>query len=143
MPQLDIAFFIPQLFWLFVTFGLFLVVVKFLILPKLSFLVERRAGKISGDLTEAENLQKQAEILKANYQKSIITAREKAREAVSLAALKAKIEKDKKLAEKNLLLELELGKASASIAEMKQSSVNIISQVASEAAPLLTRKIIG
>ena len=67
MPQLNPEFFVSQLFWLFVTFSFLLVFLWRISLPRISSVLNKREKKISENITEAKEMQAEAE----NIQKSI------------------------------------------------------------------------
>lgn len=94
MPQLDPAVFLPQIFWLFVLFGLVYLVVAYVATPKIVEVLERRQDRISSDLQEAEQLQTQAEKARAAYEKLLEEARATAASAVAAKreSIKADVE---------------------------------------------------
>lgn len=64
MPQLDISTYSSQLFWLFVSFLLFVSICTFFILPKLTKNLDGRKSIIANDLKKSEmNRYKASEIL--------------------------------------------------------------------------------
>jgi len=63
MPQLDFSYYISQIVWLLISFGLFFFVSKFLILKQLDGIFSRRSNKIETNTSFAENIIKKAKIL--------------------------------------------------------------------------------
>jgi len=61
MPQLDLSTYVPQLFWLFVTFVVFYVLMKRLAVPQVGRAIEARRQRLDGDLGRAGELRSQAE----------------------------------------------------------------------------------
>lgn len=103
MPQLDPAVFAPQIFWLFVIFGLIYLFIAYSAAPKITEVLERRQDRIASDLEEAERLQAQAEEARASYEKALEEARAKATATISAKreAIKADVEAEyNKLSEK-------------------------------------------
>lgn len=94
MPQLDPAVFLPQIFWLFVLFGLVYLFVAYSAAPKITQVLERRQDRIASDLQAASNLQAQAEEARAAYEKALEEARAKATSTVAAKreAIKANVE---------------------------------------------------
>ncbi len=78
MPQLDPAVFLPQIFWLFVLFGLVYLFIAHSAAPKITRVLERRQDRIASDLQEAERLQAQAEEARISYEKALDEARRNA-----------------------------------------------------------------
>ncbi len=61
MPQLETALYIPQLFWLVVSFGLLFLGMYFLINPKISAIFHHRKKKMEDRLTEVNELKNKTE----------------------------------------------------------------------------------
>ena len=103
MPQLDPAVFLPQIFWLFIIFGLVYLFIAYSAAPKITQVLERRQDRIASDLQEASKLQAQAEDARASYEKALDEARAKATSTVAAKreAIKANVEAEyNKLSEK-------------------------------------------
>jgi F-type H+-transporting ATPase subunit b len=64
MPQLNPEFWVSQIFWLTLTFGILYVVLSKLILPKISANLESRKSQISGNI-EAASKQREEKRYKA------------------------------------------------------------------------------
>ncbi|MCK5425303.1 MAG: hypothetical protein KAI89_08015, partial [Emcibacter sp.] len=94
MPQLDPAVFLPQIFWLFIIFGLIYLFIAYSAAPKITQVLERRQDRIASDLQEAEKLQAQAEEARTAYEKALEEARAKATSTVASKreAIKADVE---------------------------------------------------
>lgn len=60
MPQLDFSFYLSQITWLVVAFGLFFCISKFFILPKLDVILNTRANVIDINVDFANNTTKKA-----------------------------------------------------------------------------------
>ena len=54
MPQLDPEFWVSQIFWLILTFGILLIVLSKFILPKISDNLETRKSQISDNIEAAD-----------------------------------------------------------------------------------------
>jgi F-type H+-transporting ATPase subunit b len=79
MPQLDYHLFAPQLVWLAIAFVTLYLVMSRLAVPAISDTLERRQGKIQGDLDAAEKANEDTRALVAAYEKRLADAREQAR----------------------------------------------------------------
>ena len=62
MPQLNPEFWISQIFWLTITFGILYVVLSKLILPKISANLETRKSQIVENIEAAEKQREQSEL---------------------------------------------------------------------------------
>ncbi|MBL4603004.1 MAG: hypothetical protein JKY84_09665 [Emcibacteraceae bacterium] len=78
MPQLDIALFAPQIFWLFVVFTILYIFMSRSAAPKIADVLKKRQDKIANDLNAAEKLQARAEEARLIYEKSQADARSNA-----------------------------------------------------------------
>ena len=79
MPQLDYHSFAPQLVWLAIAFLALYLVMSRLAVPAISDTIEKRQGKIQGDLDAAEKANEDTRSLVAAYEKRLADTREDAR----------------------------------------------------------------
>jgi F-type H+-transporting ATPase subunit b len=143
MPQLDIASFPSQLFWLAVIFVLLLVVMARIGLPRVRAVLDTRSAKIDGDLGAAADARGRSEALLAEYERSLAAARADAQSTVrtmveSLA--KEHAHREHELMER---LTVEARSAEARIATAKQSALANVRQIAVEAAQAATARLVG
>ena len=116
MPQLDVATFSSQIFWLVVTFiALFLIIWRISV-PKISDALEARQKRIDDNLNRAEELKKEAKAAMDIYEASLADARSDAQRAI--------LEANAKLAEDAQAREAELGEALAK--RIAESEANIL-----------------
>lgn len=78
MPQLDPAGFVPQLFWLAVTFFILFLLMKFVAVPQVGRTIDARRQRIDGDLGRAAQLKTEAEGVLAAYEQALAAARTEA-----------------------------------------------------------------
>ena len=143
MPQLDPAVFLPQIFWLFVLFGLVYLFIAHGAAPKITEVLERRQDRIASDLQEAEKLQALAEEARVTYEKSLEEARAKAASTVTIKreAIKADVEAEyNKLSEK---LGVDAAAAAVKIATAKDKALDEIRTVATDVARDIILSISG
>ena len=86
MPQLDPSSYASQVFWLAVTFILFLLICWKVALPKIGRVLEERRQRIEGDLEEARTLRDEAERVLADYEEAVAGARATAQTVVRKSA---------------------------------------------------------
>jgi len=71
MPQFDLSFFIPQLFWLFLVFGaLYLIISKF-IAPKAEKILTNRHHYLNDNISQADGLNKKAMELRSKLEQDL------------------------------------------------------------------------
>ena len=143
MPQLEVSTFVPQLFWLAVTFGVLLLLMWKIGLPRVGGLIDARRKRIDDDLARAAQLKDEAEAALAAYQQTLASARAQAQAAVKettdrLAAEAA--ERQRQLGES---LAQQVAAAERDIVAAKQSALAEMHEVAVEVARSVTEKVIG
>ena len=80
MPQLEISTFSSQIFWLIVSFTLMLIMMRFLVVPRISSIIEQRNRYIENYLKKAEKLQEEALVSLEKYNTAIENAKKLAEE---------------------------------------------------------------
>lgn len=78
MPQLNPAGFMPQLVWLGIVFVALYLLMRFVALPRITQVLEERQSRIAHDLDDAEQLKREADKAKADYEAQIAAGRAKA-----------------------------------------------------------------
>ena len=132
MPQLDPTTFVPQLFWLAVTFALLYLAMWKLIIPKIGEILQDRQIRIDNDLEKAEHLKLESEAAHEAYQKLITDGRQKAQEKIKTAIDKITSETT---AQHNALTEklaVQTSKAEKQINTVKEKALNEIRLIATE-----------
>ena len=141
MPQLDPAVFLPQIFWLFIIFGLIYLFIAHSAAPKITEVLEKRQDRIASDLADAEKLQAQAEEARASYEKTLEEARAKATSTVTAKreAIKADVEAEYvKLTEK---LGRESATAEAKISAAKDKALMEIQAMSADVCSEIIRSV--
>ena len=143
MPQLDFHDFTPQLVWLAILFIVLFLIMSKLAVPMISETIEKRQGKIQGDLDAAEKANDATRAAVAAYEKRLTDAREQARrltrernEADS-AALSARLSQ---LGEK---LTVQVTQAEKRIAEQRGVVMGGLEQLATDIAASAYAKLAG
>ena len=143
MPQLDPSSFASQLFWLTLTFVVFLLIVWRVALPKIARVLEDRREKLDRDLARAAELRDEAEKVLAEYEKLAAEGRASAqsviREAADAASAHASAEHEK-LSGK---LEKEITAAEDRIAKARDDAMGDVGAVAGEIAQAAVERLIG
>ncbi len=143
MPQLDIAFFVPQIFWLIVVFAILYIFMAGSAAPKIAGVLKKRQDAIAGDLSEAENLQAKAESARVLYEKSQADARSNAAAMVlsKREELKGIGEKEYQKISKKLAVKAD--KAQKRIDDAKNKALSEVLVVATEVCSEIVLKIAG
>ena len=143
MPQLDVSFFAPQVFWLFITFVALYLLLSRVALPRIGGVLEQRRDRIADDLDEAARFKAQTDDAIAAYETALATAKAKAaaiaqetRDALGAETEKERVKVEASLSEK-------AKEAEVRIAKTKQQAVANIKEVAAETAQAVVQKLIG
>mgnify|MGYP001289777050 CR=1 FL=1 len=141
MPQLNPEFFVTQLFWLIVTFSFLLVFLWRISLPRIGNVLEKRQSKIDKDLTEAKELQLEAEKIQGTIEDQLRKARENALEIIksSSTSLQDKAEEELKKLDKDL--NDKINSSAELIEKNKNESVSQIQDQINEITQLTLSKI--
>ncbi|MDA1151724.1 MAG: F0F1 ATP synthase subunit B' [Proteobacteria bacterium] len=134
LPQLDIATWPSQLFWLVVLFGAGYVVMAKMVTPRIGAVLEERRQTLDGDLEKARNASADAAKTRAEYENDLEKARSDAAEFAKQAAMEATKkaeEADAKVARK---LADKVASAEAALAKAKTEALANLNDVAAEAA---------
>ena len=79
MPQLNPEFWVSQIFWLIITFGILYVVLSKLILPKISANLETRKSQILENIEAAEKQREESEQKIEEYEKIVQSSKNEAK----------------------------------------------------------------
>ncbi|MFI4947825.1 MAG: F0F1 ATP synthase subunit B' [Alphaproteobacteria bacterium] len=143
MPQLDPAGFVPQLFWLAVSFFVLYVLMKRLAVPRVGRAIEARRQQLDGDLGRASALRAEAEAALAAYEQTLSSARAEAqatlRETSGRMAAEA-AERQRALA---LTLAQQIAEAERRIAEGKDEALSEVRGIALEVGRAVVEKLTG
>ena len=143
MPQLNPEFWLSQIFWLTITFGILYVVLSKLILPKISANLEIRRSQILENIEAADKQRENSELKIAEYEKTIQKSKDEAKEYFQ----KAREKTLKNINHKKYVLDKELNeeiqKAESEIQELKNRAPEKINKIAVETSADLLHQLIG
>jgi F-type H+-transporting ATPase subunit b len=143
MPQLNPEFWISQIFWLTLTFGILYVVLSRLILPRISNNLESRKSQILENIEAAEKQREDSEIKLREYEEIISKSKLEAKTIFN--QVREKVLKDIS-AKKDVLDKLiddEILKAEQEIKELQNGAADKINKIAIETSSELIQKLIG
>ena len=142
MPQLNPEFWISQIFWLTLTFGILYVVLSKLILPKISANLELRKSQIQENIEAAEKQRKNSESKLKEYDEIVLKSKLESENIFKNA--KEKVIKDinskKEILDKQI--DEEIKKAENEIELLKKSAPEKINKIAIETSSELLKKLI-
>lgn len=143
LPQLNSHHFLPQLFWLAVTFVTLLFVMSKIALPRVGEVLEERRDRIKRDLDAAARLKAETDKALADYEKALSDARTNAsgiaKETRERLASETETERhrvDEQIAAK-------LREAEKRIAGTKSKATSAIGDIATDTARAVVEKLIG
>ena len=143
MPQLNPEFWISQIVWLVITFGILFIVLSKFILPKISDNLETRKSQILENIETAEKQREDSEKKIKEFDKIILESKNQAKNFFNDARQKVieDIAKKKTLLEKDI--DSEISVAEKEISELKKSSHDKITKIAIETSSDLIKQLIG
>jgi F-type H+-transporting ATPase subunit b len=143
MPQLNPEFWISQIFWLTLTFGILYLVLSKLILPKISANLELRKSQIQENIEAAEKQRENSESKLKEYEEIILKSKLEAKNIFKDA--REKVLKDINLKRETLdkQIDEEIKKTEQEISELKKSAPEKINKIAIEISSELVKKLIG
>ena len=143
MPQLNPEFWISQIFWLTLTFGILYLVLSKLILPKISANLESRKSQILENIEAAEKQREDSEKKLKEYQEIISKSRLDAKTIFNQAREKALKDITAKREVLNKQIDGEIVNAEEEIKSLRESAPNKINKIAIETSSELVQKLIG
>jgi F-type H+-transporting ATPase subunit b len=143
MPQLNPEFWLSQIFWLIIAFGLLFIVLSKFILPKISENLEGRKSQILENIEAAEKQRETSENKIKEYEKIIIDSKNEAKNYFSKAREKILKDIDKKRETLKNEINKEIKKTEKEITDLKNKSPEKINKIAIETSSELVKKLIG
>jgi len=143
MPQLNPEFWVSQIFWLIITFGILYIVLSKLILPKISTNLELRKSQISDNIEAADKQREESKSKLKEYDEIISKSKTETKNIFNQAREKAlkNINAKKEILDKQI--DEEIKKAEDEINKLRQSAPEKITKIAIEISSQLIQKIIG
>ena len=143
MPQLNPEFWISQIFWLTLSFGILYAVLSKLILPKISANLELRKSQIQENIEAAEKQRESSESKLKEYDNIVQKSKLEAKTIFKNAREKVlkDINSKKEILDKQI--EGEIKKIEEEIEMLKKNAPEKINKIAIETSSELIKKIIG
>jgi F-type H+-transporting ATPase subunit b len=143
MPQLNPEFWVSQIFWLTITFGILYVVLSKFILPKISANLEVRKSQILDNIEAAEKQREESELKIKEYEKIVQSSKNEAKNYFKQT--REKLLKNINLKKDSLdkELNLEVQKGETEIQELRDRAPEKINKIAVETTKDLLQQLIG
>ena len=143
LPQMRYQTFPSQIFWLAVTFALLFLMLWRVTLPMIAGVIDARRNRIEGDLSEAENLRKDAAGALAAYEASLAEARNRAHQLADENRKTILAELDGMKATAEAEAQAAMNEVERRILSDRTKSVSAVKTAAAEAAAAIVERLIG
>ena len=143
MPQLNPEFWISQIFWLTLTFGILYFVLSKLILPKISANLELRKSQIQENIEAAEKQRADSESKLKEYDQIILKTRSEAKNIFKDARDNALSDINSKREVLEKQIDIEIKKAEQEIELLRKGAPEKINKIAIEISSEIAKKLIG
>ena len=143
MPQLNPEFWISQIFWLIITFGILFIVLTKIILPKISDNLETRKSQILENIETADKQKEESQKKIDEYEKIILDSKVKAKNYFNDAREKILDDINKKRTTLEKDLDEEIGGVEKELSDLKNKSGGKINKIAAETSAELIKELIG
>ena len=143
MPQLNPEFWVSQIFWLILTFGILYIVLSKFILPKIGGNLELRKSQIQENIEAAEKQREDSESKLKEYDEIILKSKIEAKNIFKDTRDKAlkDINSKREILEKQI--DEEIKKAEKEISELKKTGPEKINKIAIETSSEVLKSLIG
>lgn len=143
LPQLDTSTWLNQMFWLAIVFAVLYFILAVFILPRLREGISDREDRISDDLDQASNMQREAEEAEKAYNRSLADARAKAMNVAETTkqSVDAEIATEIEAADASMARQAEV--AEANIRKIKTQALANIETIAGETAAEVVSTLTG
>ena len=143
MPQLNPEFWVSQIFWLTLTFGVLYVVLSKLILPKISANLELRKSQIQENIEAADKQREDSEAKLKEFNEIVLKSKLEAKNIFKDAREKVikNINSKKETLDKQI--DEEIKKAEQEILALRKAAPEKINKIAIETSSELVKNLIG
>jgi len=143
MPQLNPEFWISQIFWLTLTFGILYIILSKLILPKISTNLELRKSQIQENIEAAEKQRESSESKLKEYDEIVLKSKLEAKNIFKEAREKVLKNINSKKETLDNQIDEEIKKTEQEIEALKKGAPERINKIAIETSAELVKKLIG
>jgi F-type H+-transporting ATPase subunit b len=142
-PPFDPAHFPSQILWLAITFGLFYIFLKRVVLPRVGGILEVRRDRIAQDLDQAALMKSEADAAVAAYEQELAEAKARANSIGQQARDSAKTDAEAERKKVEAGLEQKLAEAEARISAIKTAAMKEVGTIAEETTAAIVQELVG
>jgi F-type H+-transporting ATPase subunit b len=142
-PPFDPATFASQIFWLVITFGLFYLFLKRVVMPRLAGIFDTRSSRITQDIDQANRLKSESDAAVAAYEQELAEAKANANAIGQQARDGAKAEAETARKKVEAGLEAKLAEAESRIASIKSAAMKDVGAIAESTASAIVEQLVG
>ena len=143
MPQLNPEYWVSQIFWLILTFGILYSVLSKLVLPKISNNLETRKLQILENIETAEKQREESENKLKEFEKIILDSKIESKNYFNEARKKVLNDINKKRIALEKDIDTEISAAEEEINKLKSGADKKITKIAIETSSELIKQLIG
>ena len=142
-PPFDVSNFASQLLWFAIVFVVLYLVMSRLAVPQIGSIIDKRRGRIDGDLKEAERLKGDTDKAIAAYEEALATARRKATGIAEETRTAIKADLDNKRKDVEAELSRKVSEAEGRIQATKNEALGRVGEIATDTAAAVVSRLIG
>ena len=142
-PPFDASTYPSQILWLAITFGLFYLFLKKVIMPRLGGILDVRENRIAQDIEQANKMKGEADAAVAAYEQELAEARANANVIGQKARDDGKAEAETARKSIEASLEAKLAEAEARVAKVKDTAMRDVGSIAEETAAAIVSALGG
>jgi F-type H+-transporting ATPase subunit b len=142
-PPFDPSTFPSQILWIAITFGLFYLFLKKVIMPRLGGILEVRENRIAQDVEQATKMKDEADAAVAAYEQELAAARANANKIGQESRDNAKVEAETARKSIEASLEAKLAEAEQRVAKIKDAAMQDVGSIAEETASAIVSALGG
>ena len=143
MPQLDFAFYLPQIVWLALAFVVLYGLMARVALPRIAEVLDEREDRVADDLERARASKEEAEVVLEAYERELLEARTEAHAVAREARRRLAAEVADQKAEVERALEAEAAKAAERIGATRNQAMANLNELAQEVTRAAMARLIG
>ncbi len=141
MPQLDPTWFVSQLFWLCICFGMLYFVVSKFLAPQMTRIFEARQHKIDAYINKAQSFKNEAEESLKEYESALKKAKDKVDNQILTQQKDLEKLIDDKNQEVSLKINQEIQKTQDFVLKAKKQALDKIDEIASDLSKEIIKKL--
>lgn len=142
-PPFDPATFASQIFWLVITFGLFYLFLKRVVMPRLAGILDTRSARITQDIDQTNKLKSEADAAVAAYEQELAEAKANSNTIGQQARDDAKAEAEAARKKVEAGLDAKLAEAESRIASIKSAAMKDVGAIAESTAGAIIEQLVG